>query len=90
MTKDVYTNGQKTYELIDGELIYYFKNGGIKARGPYAHERMQGEWHFYKEVGHLWQVGHFKDDVKHGRWIRYDANGMVTYDKTFTEGKISS
>lgn len=87
MDKDEYTNGQKIFEIIDDELIYYFKNGKIKARGKFINDKMEGEWLFYKLPGRLWQIGNFKNNMKHGKWIRYDDNEEIEYSEEFIEGK---
>jgi len=67
-----YANGQKTYEQKGDTLTYFFKNGEMKAFGKSVNDIMQGEWKFYRESGQLWQVGCFKDNLKHGKWVRYD------------------
>lgn len=86
--KSRYTNGQLIYEHNDDILTYYYKNGKIKARGPSIEGKMQGEWKFYRETGQLWQIGNFKDNLKHGQMIRYDRNNQVEYDKKFNNGKL--
>lgn len=83
LDKDMYANGQKAYDYDGRTLTYYFKNGKIKAKGPFTDEKMEGEWMFYRETGQLWQVGHFENGEKHGLWRRYDRNGEVEYEKTF-------
>ena len=91
MMKDKqYVNGQKTYELVGDKLTYFFKDGKVKAKGVAINDLMQGEWKFYRESGQLWQVGHFKDNRKHGKWIRYNKQGDLEYEETFEQGKIKS
>lgn len=91
LTKKYYANGQATHE-IDGEMLtYFFKTGKTKAYGKYIDEQMQGEWVFYRESkgddDHLWQVGHFVDNAKHGNWRRYSRADEVEYDENFDHGK---
>ncbi|MEX2483876.1 MAG: hypothetical protein WED10_04935 [Brumimicrobium sp.] len=88
MKKKEYTNGQKTYKLDGNKLTYFFKNGRIKAEGISEDGVMQGEWKFYRETGQLWQVGHFKNNQKHGRWTRYDKEANLEYDETFENGTL--
>ena len=88
LDKKHYTNGQKVYELIEDALTYFYKNGNLKATGPFINEFMEGEWTFYRESGQLWQVGNFEHNLKHGRFIRYDKKDEVEYDKTFVKGKL--
>lgn len=86
--KGRYANGQIISEQKGDKLTYFFKDGKVKAEGKSIKGIMQGEWKFYRESGQLWQVGNLKDDKKNGSWIRYDKNGKLEYDETFSEGKI--
>ena len=86
--KTHYTNGQKIF-VQEGELLsYFYKNGVLKARGPFIHNMMQGEWIFYRESGQLWQTGHFLNNQKHGAFVRYNKDDEVEYDETFDHGKL--
>jgi antitoxin component YwqK of YwqJK toxin-antitoxin module len=86
--KKEYANGQKAFEQ-DGDLLtYFYKNGRIKARGDSIDGVMQGEWIFYRETGQLWQIANFKNNQKHGSWIRYDRKDQIEYNETFENGKL--
>ncbi len=87
MKQKTYANGQKTYEQKGDVLTYFFKTGEIKAVGKSVNDSMQGEWKFYRESGQLWQVGNFKDNLKHGKWIRYDKEDRLEYEEYFENGK---
>jgi antitoxin component YwqK of YwqJK toxin-antitoxin module len=87
--KQYYANGQEVYQYDGKELTYYYKNGKLKARGPYVDDQMEGEWRFYRESGQLWQIGNFKNHKKHGSWVRFDKNDQVEYNELFTDGKIN-
>ena len=89
LEKQHYTNGQKVFELVDGTLTYFFKTGKIKAAGTYLADKMEGEWHFYRDGGQLWQVGQFKGGLKHGSCVRYDRLSRVEYEETFLDGKLT-
>ena len=86
--KDTYVNGQKIYELKENRLTFFFKDGKLKADGPFENGMMQGEWIFYRATGQLWEIGHFKNDIKEGSWIRYYKNDKIEYNETFQNGKI--
>ena len=86
--KDTYVNGHKIYELKENRLTFFFKDGKLKADGPFENGMMQGEWIFYRATGQLWEIGHFKNDIKEGSWIRYDKNDKIEYNETFQNGKI--
>ena len=88
MNKKQYINGQKTFEQKGNVLIYFFKDGKIKAQGISMNGIMQGEWKFYRETGQLWQVGNFKNNQKHGKWLRYDKQGVLEYEEAFDSGKL--
>lgn len=88
LSNDTYANGQKSYILENNRLTFFFKDGKVKAEGPFENNMMQGEWTFYRATGQLWGTGQFKDDTKNGRWIRYDKNDQVEYDKIFKDGKM--
>ncbi len=86
--KKEYANGQKVFEQGGDILTYFYKNGRIKARGDSIGGIMRGKWIFYRETGQLWQVGNFKDNQKHGSWIRYSRKDQIEYDETFANGKL--
>lgn len=83
----VYKNGQKTHELSDNKLTYFYKNGKVKAEGIFENEQSHGEWIFYRETGQLWQVGNFQNGKKNGIWIRYDRNNQLEYKEEFADDK---
>ena len=87
LEKKAYANGQKVYELAEGRPTFFYKNGSMKAQGPYQGELMTGQWRFYREGGELWQVGRFLDGVKDGEWIRYGKDGLPEYRESFTDGR---
>ena len=88
LDKKYYTNGQMVYDLAGNRLTYYFKNRKVKAEGPFENDSMEGEWTFYRETGQLWQVGNFKNGMKHGLFTRWDRNDKIEYKEEFTENKI--
>lgn len=83
-----YKNGQVQSTLQDDLLTFYFVDGAIKAQGKIINEKMNGKWIFNKKGGSLMQIGHFKEDVKNGEWIRYDSKGEIAYHVEFSNGKI--
>lgn len=87
LNNDSYKNGQKTHELIGSKLTYFFKNGKVKAEGPFETGLCYGEWIFYRETGQLWQVGNFKHGMKNGSWVRYDRNNQLEYEEEFADDK---
>lgn len=84
--KSLYKNGQVKEDVKNGIKTVYFENGLIKAVGPF-NKKMQGEWKFYKKSGLLWQIGNLKDDLKHGKWMRYNDDGTLQKSAYFKNGK---
>ena len=88
LKNEVYKNGQKTYELKNHVMTVFFKTGIIKAQGPFANNKMEGEWMFYRASGELWQIGHFKSNLKHGLWTRFTNDGKIEKKERYAEGKL--
>lgn len=86
--KITYKNGQVISVQRGARLIYYFKNGRIKAEGISVNNLMEGEWKFYPESGQLMQVGHFKNGKKNGKWIRFDKMSNWNMMKTSWRAKL--
>jgi len=89
LEKKNYANGQEVYKCEDDKLTYYYKNGKIKAEGPFNNNQMEGEWRFYRESGQLWQIGNFQNNKKHGTWTRFDKNNQQEYHESFKDGKLT-
>ena len=85
--KDTYVNGQKSYEVKGDILTFYYKDGSVRAEGGYENGKMQGKWTFFRATGQLWEIGHMKDDIKEGSWVRYDRNDNVELDEFYKNGK---
>lgn len=83
-----YKNGQIKSELKDDQLMTYFEDGSIKSKGQVVDDKMEGQWVFNRKGGQLLQVGHYKEDIKNGEWIRYDSKGEITYHVVFKNGKV--
>lgn len=83
-----YKNGQIKSEIQGDLLVNYFEDGTIKSKGQIINEKMNGKWLFNKKGGLLWQIGHFKEDVKNGEWMTYDSKGDIVYHVEFSNGKV--
>ncbi|NKF07294.1 hypothetical protein J1C67_11930 [Clostridium gasigenes] len=88
LEKKKYANGQEVYTYDENKLTYYYKNGKIKAEGPFENNQMEGKWIFYRESGQLWQIGNFQNSKKHGRWIRFNKENQEEYNEEFMAGKL--
>lgn len=89
MQKDqYYKNGQKAFEQQGDTLTYYYKTGKVRAKGKSIKGSMEGRWTFNRATGDLWSIGNFKNNKKHGEWIRYDKKGEQEYNAEFVDGKL--
>jgi antitoxin component YwqK of YwqJK toxin-antitoxin module len=80
-----FKEGEKT-----GDWKYFLKNGRVKAFGRYAHDKMNGEWTWYRESGELWQTGAFDENEKRtGIWTRYHRNGQISDKGEYVHDKKS-
>ena len=86
--KKYYANGELAMQQKGNNLTYYYKDGKVRAKGKSIKGKMEGKWIFYRATGQLWEIGHFKNNQKHGAWIRYDRKDKVEYDEKFINGKI--
>jgi antitoxin component YwqK of YwqJK toxin-antitoxin module len=88
ITNKTYKNGQKITSQKGDAFTYFFKSGIIRAQGKMVGGVMEGKWIFNRGTGELWQIGHFKANQKHGRWVRYDRKGKPEYDEEFENSKL--
>ena len=82
-----HANGQPARVIRDGVMTDYYKDAGLRAQGPVADGKMQGEWRFWRKTGELWQVCGFMDDLQHGELIRYARDGSVELRQWFDMGR---
>ncbi|ABJ57176.1 hypothetical protein OEOE_1304 [Oenococcus oeni PSU-1] len=85
---DHYRNGQAKFQDRDGIRTIYFMDGNIKARGPFDGKNLQGEWQFFKNTTRLWQIGHYKDGLKDGKWMRFTDEGVIEKKQNFKDDEI--
>lgn len=88
LEKKNYANGQEVYSYNENKLTYYYKDGQIKAEGPFENNQMEGEWRFYRQSGQLCQIGNFQNNKKHGTWIRFNKDNQEEYNEKFKDGKL--
>lgn len=85
-TSGNYNNGQPVKEQNGDILTWYHKDGKIKAKGKCIDGSYEGTWEFFKKEGFLWGIGNFKNNQKHGQWIRYKADGSIEKEQMFKMG----
>lgn len=85
---DHYRNGQIKFQDFGGVRTIYFMGGNIKARGPFDGKNMQGEWQFFKNTTRLWQIGHYRDGLKDGKWMRFTDEGIIEKTQNFKDDEL--
>jgi|FEC22Drversion2_1045045.scaffolds.fasta_scaffold01622_4 hypothetical protein len=80
-------NGQPAFGQKGDLLTHVFRTGLREAGGRSVDGAMQGTWRFRRETGELWQVGHFRDGVKHRDWLRLARDGSEERRETFANGR---
>lgn len=48
---------------------------------------MMGEWKFYREI-RIVANWNFEDNMKHGKWIRYNREGQIEYEEEFINNVV--
>lgn len=49
LEKEYYANVQKVFEFKNNELIYYYRDGTLKAKGPYLYDIKQALWQYFRK-----------------------------------------
>lgn len=104
---DYYINGVKQFEggvlsiepdILDGECVFYHKNGKIQAKGEMNNGHKSGRWLEYSEEGNLIKDYEYKvtridrfdratDVVRTGNWIYY-SNTLLDSVVIYKNGKL--
>lgn len=69
--------------IFEGEWKTYYKNGQIKAKGPFKNGKKHGKWVFYYPDGKKEQEGSFNENVLSGQWTWYYHNGQIKREEFF-------
>lgn len=83
-----YANGQKVYEMDGNTLMYYYRDGTLKAKGPFHDGKKEGRWHYYRKSGHLWKEGTYHNGKRDGLWEQFSPEGQIEVEVRYTHGKI--
>jgi antitoxin component YwqK of YwqJK toxin-antitoxin module len=82
-----FANGQKVYEHQGDTLIYYYRDGTIKAKGPVKNATKDGLWQYFRKSGHLWKEGSYKAGKRDGLWEQFSPEGQVEVEIRYALGK---
>lgn len=85
------------YEI--GEMILYYDNGKIKAKGNYYKPnkaslfgtreiKKEGEWFLYDKKEQLLGKTSFKDNREHGSYVYYHKTGKIEAEGTYVNGVL--
>ncbi len=75
------------YGIYEGDWVYYFKSGAIKAKGAYENSKKTGKWIYFFSDGKKEQEGSFKEDKLSGSWIWYYHNGQVRREEYYNRNE---
>jgi len=67
---------------------FYHPNGYIAGRGKYLNKKKTGKWFFYSDYidDRLLMTCYYKNNMKHGKRVRYHWNGEVAEKLKFING----
>jgi len=78
-----YANGLK-----EGISKQYFSDGSLKSEIHFQKGKYEGNAIFNFVDGKPMLVGQFSNDMKHGKWIAYKANGEKESETTYQLGEV--
>lgn len=79
--------GLATAFSLKRETLYY-NDGTVRATGMVDSSGMkQNQWVHYRKTGHLWQIGYYHDDIKHGPYVKIKVGGDIDSIEFFKNGK---
>ena len=74
--------------LAEGEWVYYFDNGAIKAKGTVIKDKKHGLWTSYYEDGSLYAEFNYLLNKIEGRAKTYHRNGALCSNNLFKNSKL--
>jgi uncharacterized protein YdhG (YjbR/CyaY superfamily) len=66
-----------SYPKRNGEVLEFYPNGVLKAKGKYRGLQLHGDWVWYRKTGVIMRSGTFKYGVQIGKWTTYDTQGKI-------------
>ena len=81
-----YADDSRTF--LEGEQVFYYKNGKIKSKQQYYNNQLNGPLYQYYENGALASCTMFSLGVPHGDAIEYYVNGEVATVRKFENGQL--
>lgn len=107
---DYYITGEKQFEgqllagkdnILDGDCIFYHKNGKVQGERSYSNGKPSGTWKEYYDTGEklsvtdystghstMWsKTGTVSEEIKQGNRFIYDEQGVITKVKT-ADGRL--
>jgi antitoxin component YwqK of YwqJK toxin-antitoxin module len=82
--KVVYPNTEMVKEVLtfrkgrlNGDALYYYRNGNIKWKGCYKDGFISGRWEYWDENGKIMYVVNYKNDTLDGEFKSFHSNGLI-------------
>lgn len=73
--------------VLDGDVIFYFKNGAIRQLDRYKNGKSNGECLEFYENGTIKNKVYYKDDLLHGLAFFYNEKGEIIEEINYLNGK---
>ena len=94
--KVVYNDSKSTKEIfsfrkgrLNGDAVYYYKNGKLKWKGEYKEGNIAGKWEFWNENGMKIYEVHYDNDTLDGNFISWYSSGKVKEQGSYKLNKKS-
>jgi antitoxin component YwqK of YwqJK toxin-antitoxin module len=73
--------------LMQGEVVFYSKEGILTEKGNYVDGKKHGVWMQYNAKGVITGEAHYFTGKKDGVWTIWDDNGVKRYHMVYAMGK---
>jgi len=70
---------------LNGKWKQYFLNGNIKLEGTYRQGKRDGSQQYYHPNGKIYSSGLYQNDIKVGKWIYNNAEGIIDTTINYNE-----
>lgn len=71
---------------VDGEQVFYFKDGQKEAEASYQKGKRQGLWVWWHSNGQMALEKNYQDDELHGAWRQWYENGQQEMEAHYQKG----
>jgi antitoxin component YwqK of YwqJK toxin-antitoxin module len=94
--KNYYDNGilKEEYSLNsdgkkEGHYKFYYPNGGIKKKGVYINQQLDGEYIEYFNNSNTYFIENFNNGVQEGEYKKYFNNGQLKIKSNYENNQLN-